>query len=226
MANEDPQRTERTEMRKIGIQSIRVKPLQVSIDYTIRLVRPQRLGGVLAGQPQLVARTLLKRQVRAQAGGVDLHDALAVSEHVLEVAERADRTEPIPRLKAKTPRIHAAVPSAPLGEIGDSKPEQRVEPIEILVGAVEREPVVPAAPELPAGPVAEIPAPQPQRKRRSAGAKTAAEPAAPPPPATRLKVIRRRGEQEPKVFETVTREFPSAMLRGVKAPQDQEQENP
>jgi len=40
-----------------------------------------------------------------------------------------------------------------------------------------------------------------------------------------LKVIRRRREEEPKVFETAAKLFPKAMLEGVKVTTDQNGEN-
>lgn len=61
------------------------------------------------------------------------------------------------------------------------------------------------------------------RKRQTRVPKTEGEP---PAPATSkpLKVIRRRAEQAPKVFETTTKRFPKAMLEGIKINLDEERE--
>jgi len=46
----------------------------------------------------------------------------------------------------------------------------------------------------------------------------------PPRPPKLIKVIRRRGEQAPKVFETVTETFPKAMLEGAKVELEEDEE--
>ncbi|MEJ2715824.1 MAG: hypothetical protein P8182_01595 [Deltaproteobacteria bacterium] len=58
-------------------------------------------------------------------------------------------------------------------------------------------------------------------------AKKALEPEAPPgPPPKPLKVIRRRRAEEPKVFETIPKAFPRAMLEGIKVTPTDKGEKP
>lgn len=78
------------------------------------------------------------------------------------------------------------------------------------------DPSRPAAPVAPHGGVA-VEAPREKRSPRIRNVvKKEAEQSPSLPPATRLKVMRRRRTEAPKVFETVARAFPSAMLHGVK----------
>ena len=212
-------------MRKIGVQRIRVKPLQVNIDYTIRLINPQRLEARVTQPAQRSARARPSRQDRKEAESVALLKALPVHDHRKRVADLTSKSEPIPRLRAKSPRVRAVVPSAPAGAMPKAEPQQHPESTKDFPHTAETEPVPSVTPELQPELATEAPAARPRTKRLSVAPKAKAEPAPAPPPVTRLKVIRRRGEQAPKVFETVTREFPSAMLRGIKAMKDQEGEN-
>jgi hypothetical protein len=81
-------------------------------------------------------------------------------------------------------------------------------------------PIAPSAPAAPVAPQGSVAAEAPREKRsprtRNVVKKEAEQPPPTLPPATRLKVMRRRRTEAPKVFETVTRAFPSAMLHGVK----------
>jgi hypothetical protein len=52
------------------------------------------------------------------------------------------------------------------------------------------------------------------------------KPATMPPSPKLLKVIRRRGEQAPKVFETTASRFPEAMLKGLKMNREEDFESP
>lgn len=85
-----------------------------------------------------------------------------------------------------------------------------------------------AEPETPKEPVVEAPSPRPlvekprevpvqvipPRRKRERRAPKVEEAAAPPPAPKPLKVIRRRKEEAPKVFETPPKEFSSTILRG------------
>ncbi len=58
-------------------------------------------------------------------------------------------------------------------------------------------------------------------KRKPRSAKVEVTPAPPPPPKP-LKVIRRRKEEKPKVFETPPKSVPEAMIAGIKVSQDEQ----
>ena len=62
--------------------------------------------------------------------------------------------------------------------------------------------------------------PMPTRKRRSAKVDIAPKSAKP------LKVIRRRREEAPKVFETAPKDYPKSMLEGIKVGFEEERDNP
>lgn len=220
----DTQRIEYTEMRRIGVQLIRVKPLRVSIDYRVRIVGPPCVGGIMATRSNLLTRTRPLSVDRPEKGEVREHRSATRLEHTEKEIGMRRSTETIPRLEARSPRAHGTVGSVPSSAAPIPRQERKGKPDIAPVVIREQEPTEQEMRDLQQEPVVEVLPPQPQRRKRSQGPRAKEESPASPPPLTRLKVIRRRGEQAAKVFETVTSSFPSAMLRGVKREQEDEGE--
>jgi hypothetical protein len=115
--------------------------------------------------------------------------------------------------------------TGPITHIGSertAKPEQatKKEPVPVIV-SVEESDLSRARVEPP--PYADqITVSSTTRRPQATVPETKTKPA---PPPKLLKVIRRRGEQPPKVFETVTRTFPKAMLEGIKISREEDTEN-
>lgn len=220
----DIQRIEYTQMRRIAMQLIRVKPLRVSIDYRVRIVGPACVGGILATRPHLLMRGRPQSVGGPEKGEEREYEAVTRLEHTEKEIGMKRSRETIPRLQARSPRVHGALASVASNAASPLQQERKGKPDMAPVVIREQEPTEQEMRELQQQPVVEVLPPQPQRRKRSAASRAKEELPAPPPPLTRLKVIRRRGEQAAKVFETVTSTFPSAMLRGVKMEQEDEGE--
>ncbi len=124
----------------------------------------------------------------------------------------------VPSLVHKKVKAEGSVPSVlvlrPRSAAIAKEPEPVREPLSKLLAEEEEQPLRPAPVEvLPVRQkVAVVPTP---RKTRVRTPKPEKEEAAPAPAPKPLKVIRRRREETPKVFETIAKSFPKAMLEGV-----------
>lgn len=113
-----------------------------------------------------------------------------------------------PRVRGILVASRTQLPSVPTVAIVLELVEAPVEvetPKEIAAEALNPQP---AAPEPREVPVKVLP---PREKRQRRAPKVEDAPAAPPTPKP-LKVIRRRKEEAPKIFETPPKEFPEAIL--------------
>jgi hypothetical protein len=212
-------------MRRISVQRIRVKPLRVTIDYRIRLVGPAGVGSVLAPRPHLQLRAAPQSFGTSEPVAARECEVVTECEYTETETGMKRPTQTIPRLKARSPRVHGSLTSVPSSAAQIPEPEPKLESDTVPIIIHEQELSEQEIREFPQEPVAVAPVPQPGRRKRSAVSKAKEEPPEAPAPLTRIKVIRRRGEQAAKVFETVTREFPSAMLRGVKMESEEERDS-
>jgi len=141
--------------------------------------------------------------------GADLPRLTCEKATLIEVVESVEIAAPV------APAIIEREPERTAGKGPVSRKDAPVAPV-----AIEQKPE-PATKGLRDVSVKVIPTP---KKRHSRTEEVAVEPVVPDEPRP-LKVIRRRREEEPKVFETTARLFPKAMLEGVKSPPDQNGES-
>jgi hypothetical protein len=123
--------------------------------------------------------------------------------------------------------MESLVPVSPMPVL---EPVPELEPVD--AAPVMDSPLEPVALDLPSGesPQAELPSVEipsqvqvqfiPTPKKRGPRSLAAEEEPSSLPVNKPLKVIRKRGEQEPKVFETAPKPVPQAMLEGIKKPQE------
>ncbi|MEW6136737.1 MAG: hypothetical protein AB1733_00785 [Thermodesulfobacteriota bacterium] len=252
-------------MKRISVQSIRVKPFQISFVGTVRVVNAVRIVSPLAVKRPLSLSLKLgsSRFLGAESGS----DGDSTGKHGGREGQKPRKrvTEKVPRLEGKSPILqgavkplsHATIRTPQSGEqpVMDQRPVESSLPAEVSaislphrpelkpivdvfvveapvtpeapavtetpeVLRVPEAPIAPSAPAAPVAPQGGVAAEAPREKRspriRNVVKKEAEQPPPSLPPATRLKVMRRRRTEAPKVFETVTRAFPSAMLHGVK----------
>jgi hypothetical protein len=130
----------------------------------------------------------------------------------------------IPKLIKKKIRAEGTVPRILVLKSRSAAIPEELEPVQprlpeplaaVVPQQTQREPIDRPAPiaELPAKHVITV-VPTP-RKQRVRAPKLEVEEAAPVPVSKPLKVIRRRREETPKVFETTAKTFPRAMLEGI-----------
>lgn len=139
-----------------------------------------------------------------------------------------DLPEKTPPKLAKAPKVKAKVNEEPVRKVREPKPK-RVEPVEAFV---KEEPPIPVVELKPAKREASeasadvriqlVPTPRKRQPRIPEPQVESVVSATPKP----IKVIRRRAEEAPKVFETAPKTVPKAMLEGVKLLVEEEGENP
>ncbi len=157
----------------------------------------------------------------------------AVEFELIPIPEPEEFVPAIPaktlRKPAKAPKVQAkTVDEEPVKKRRRTKPK----PVEPVTAVPVEEPQIPATRLMPAQPdTPEVPAdvkiqvvPTPRKR----------QPRIPEPPLESvvsatpkpIKVIRRRAEEAPKIFETAPKTVPKAMLEGVKLLLEEEGENP
>jgi hypothetical protein len=133
-----------------------------------------------------------------------------------------------PAKPTKISKVKAKVDEVPVKKLRKPKP-MPVEPVQAVIKEEPPIPVVELKPSEPEAPEASadvkiqvVPTPRKRQPRIPEPQVESAVSATPKP----IKVIRRRAEEAPKVFETAPKTVPKAMMEGVKLLMDEEGENP
>jgi hypothetical protein len=156
--------------------------------------------------PRLPVMMMLRKEYPAAKKVVEAEPQIAPPPHVVEA-------QPQPELEPK-PAPEPKIRLKPRPELKpEPKPKPRAESEPVMESKPEREPERGPVPSSREVKVTVLPTPK-KRQRKIVEPK---EETAALPPSRPLKVIRRRREEEPKVFETPAKTFPQVLLEGVKS---------
>lgn len=143
---------------------------------------------------------------------LDMNRITGLSSRVGET--KAPRLQlPVARLSGTLPRIAVEAPC-----VEETPEAAEIEAIAVTEERSEPQPTLPLAAEISQVVIQKLP-PATKKERRQPKADTAPKDAAVPKP---LKVIRRRREQEPKIFETPPKILPDSILRNYRASEEED----